>query len=247
MLTSSPDPLLDPIHLGDTVTVTCLLSNPGNPPATMTWFRDNKELTANQRPESRSRDHFRPISFWVEVTISEMTSTEVSCEAVNPVSGERARSSVSITPTATSSTTTTSTTASTIKTTTTAPRPHPRIHFAESQMLLARRKYEPVDDMPMADAPSTSSHNSDYDYSHFEYLNENFDAVYKDTVRYADEYYDSEEYYEDPLFLDKAKYSDIIKKLKEEFEEVSSSSLPSKCSISFMPFIVLNLFKHYYC
>ena len=124
----------------------------------------------------------------------------------------------------------------------TVPLPNPRIYFAANQKLLAGRKSEDVHDIPLADMPLNSK-NSEYDYSHFEYLNENFDAVYKDTVRFADEYYDSEEYSEEPTYVD-AENSVIIKKLKEEFREVHSSSLT--ISLSWLLFLICHSFKYFF-
>lgn len=68
--------------------------------------------------------------------------------------------------------------------------------------------------------------------------------IYKDTVRFADEYYDSEEYFEEPTYEEKAENSDIIKKLKEDFREVHSSSLPT--SFSWLLFLICNVFKYFY-
>ena len=222
-LTSSLDPVSVPLQPGDTVTMRCLLPEPGRPAAQLTWYRDDQQI--------------EEASSSLEVTITEV-STEVSCEAVNPVSGEKTRSSIVITPTEKTTTTLMPTT-----TTTTVPLPNPRIYFAESQKLWAGRKFDDVHDIPLADMPSQSQ-NSDYDYSHFEYLNENFDAVYKDTVRFADEYYDSEEYYDEPTIVDKAENSVIIKKLKEEFQELHSSTI--KTSFSWCLFWISIVFK-YYC
>ena len=227
LLTSEPETGSESLHPGDNLSLRCLLAQPGRPAAQLTWYRDDQQIEED-------------ISS-LEVTITE-TSTEVSCEAVNPVSGERARSSIIITPTE-KTTTTPTTTLMPTTTTTTVPLPNPRIYFAESQKLWAGRRFEDVHDIPLADMPSQSQ-NSDYDYSHFEYLNENFDAVYKDTVRFADEYYDSEEYYEEPTFVDKAENSVIIKKLKEEFQEVNSSTI--KTSFSWCLFLISIVFK-YYC
>ena len=223
MLTSYPDPKSEPLRPGDSVSLRCLLPHPGRPAAQLTWYRDQREL-----------EEAGPS---LEVTLTQV-STEVSCEAVNPESGERARSSIIITPTERSTSTSTTTVRST--TTTTVPLPNPRIFFAESQKLWAGRKIDDVHDMPLADMPSKSQ-NSDYDYSHFEYLNENFDAVYKDTVRFADEFYDSGEYYEEPTFVDKAENSVIIKKLKEEFQEEPSSS--KAIALSWCVCLILCVFK----
>ena len=237
-LTSTPDPRSVPLQPGDTVTLRCLLPEPGRPAAQLTWYRDDQQI---EEASSSLEVTITEASSSLQVTITE-ASTEVRCEAVNPVSGEKARSSIIITP-AEKRTTTSMTTLPTT-TTTTVPLPNPRIYFAESQKLWAGRRFEDVHDIPLADMPSQSQ-NSDYDYSHFEYLNENFDAVYKDTVRFADEYYDSEEYYEEPTFVDKAENSVIIKKLKEEFQEVHSSTM--KTSFSWCLFLISMVFYKYYC
>ena len=72
--------------------------------------------------------------------------------------------------------------------------------------------------MPAADMPAAY----EYDYSHFEYLNDKFDTEFKETVKFAEENYDYEEYeMEDEL--EKMENSILIKKLKDEF---SSSRSP---------------------
>ena len=58
---------------------------------------------------------------------------------------------------------------------------------------------------------------------------------------FADEYYDSEEYYEEPTFVDKAENSVIIKKLKEEFKEVASTS--KAISLSWCLCLILYVFQ----
>ena len=214
---------------GDTVTLRCLLPEPGRPAAQLTWLRGGQRISApGSAPSS------------LEVTNTQAAS-EVTCEAVNPATGERSSSSIIIKPTE-QSTTTSSKILMPTTTTMTVPLPNPRIYFAASQKLWAGRKTEDVHDIPLADMPSNSK-NSEYDYSHFEYLNENFDAVYKDTVRFADEYYDSEEYSEEPTYVDKAENSVIIKRLKEEFREVHSSSLI--ISFSWLLFLICNVFKYF--
>ena len=70
-------------------------------------------------------------------------------------------------------------------------------------------------DTPLADMPRLAY---DYDYSHFEYLNENFEAVYEDTVRHAEEVYSYQyEEYEEASPTEQRHNSDLVQKLKERF------------------------------
>ena len=85
---------------------------------------------------------------------------------------------------------------------------------------VASDRHHDIHDIPVADMP----HSSEYDYSHFEYINENFDASWQDTVKYAENYYDYEEDYdEEPSLTEQMENSVLIKKLKEEFNSASSS------------------------
>merc|ERR1719186_1771803 len=50
----------------------------------------------------------------------------------------------------------------------------------------ARRRQE-LYDRPVADMPAAEE--NDYDYSHFNYLNDQFEENYEETLQYAKEYY----------------------------------------------------------
>ena len=68
----------------------------------------------------------------------------------------------------------------------------------------------------------------EYDYSHFEYLNQKFESEFKETVKFAEENYDYEEY-EDEDEAEKIENSILIKKLRGRvfFIKLRDSIIPS--------------------
>ena len=92
-----------------------------------------------------------------------------------------------------------------------------RLRSAEAEAALGEEAAADVHDTPLADMPRLAY---DYDYSHFEYLNENFEAVYEDTVRHAEEVYSYQyEEYEEASPTEQRHNSDLVQKPKERFGE----------------------------
>ena len=77
----------------------------------------------------------------------------------------------------------------------------------------------------MNDAPRIDL-NSEYDYSHFDYLNDQFESEYKETVIYVEENYEDydSDYQPEEDEDEKMENSKIVKQLKERFSPSSSSS-----------------------
>ena len=78
----------------------------------------------------------------------------------------------------------------------------------------------------------------EYDYSHFEYLNQKFESEFKETVKFAEENYDYEEY-QDEDEAEKMENSILIKRLKEEFSSSSSGTVSFPHWIIFVTFYIL--------
>ena len=78
----------------------------------------------------------------------------------------------------------------------------------------------------------------EYDYSHFEYLNQKFESEFKETVKFAEENYDYEEY-EDEDEAEKMVNSILIKKYKEEYPSSSSGKVPFPHWMIFVTFYIL--------
>ena len=147
----------------------------------------------------------------------------IVCALVTGLDGENPTTTTATsTTTTTTSTPTTTTTTTTATTTTTPAAPRPRmfasrLRSAEAEAALGEEAAADVHDTPLADMPRLAY---DYDYSHFEYLNENFDAVYEDTVRHAEEVYSYQyEEYEAASPTEQQHNSDLVQKLKERFSE----------------------------
>ena len=89
------------------------------------------------------------------------------------------------------------------------------------QALVAARRSQKLHDRPVADMPVEEDM---YDYSHFSYLNDRFEETYKETLAYAEQYYEEEyEYVEygkiqNKEMVDNDHNEDYINKAKSEEE-----------------------------
>ena len=248
ILTTIPEP--EVINAGDKVRVKCHLEQAGNPPARIGWFKDMASISESRESSSgdieandADRKHTSSI---IDFVISD-TETEILCKASNGVTSELLKRKIRLNPIPLPSTTSTTSTTSTYLPTTSTPhlsavRASDASHYnspliREEIQLVENNAVDDeefqiasdIHDIPVADMPSSKSssmlHN-DYDYSHFEYLNEDFDKTYKDTLKYASQYqdyYDDYEEYQEPSPSEKEENSNLIKKLKEQFSPPSSS------------------------
>ena len=124
------------------------------------------------------------VTAYITFAADEVPEIQLTCEASSHAVKGSLKKTITIktiapltTSTTTTSTTTISTsTTSTTSTTSSSPRSSPR------RLTLYDR---PVADMPAEDDEL-------YDYSHFSYLNERFEENYKETLAYAEQYYDEE-------------------------------------------------------
>ena len=108
-----------------------------------------------------------------------------------------------ITPT-TTTTTTTTTLPATPSLTRASPPTSPR------QALVAARRSQKLYDRPVADM---SVEQDMYDYSHFSYLNDRFEETYKETLAYAEQYYEEEYEYVEYV---KIQNKEIVDNAKDE-------------------------------
>ena len=81
-------------------------------------------------------------------------------------------------------------------------------------------------DRAVNDDPQVGSDSDYYDYSHFDYLNDQFDSEYKETLIYVEENYDfDDDYQPEEDEEEKKENSKIVKQLKETFSPSSSSTI----------------------
>ena len=150
----------------------------GNPPGSVTWYKGHRVM------ESTSELVGDTVTAYITFAADEVPEIQLTCEASSHAVKGSLKKTITIktiapltTSTTTTSTTTISTsTTSTTSTTSSSPRSSPR------RLTLYDR---PVADMPAEDDEL-------YDYSHFSYLNERFEENYKETLAYAEQYYDEE-------------------------------------------------------
>ena len=251
-LTTIPTP--EHIFVGDKVRVKCHLEQAGNPPAQLIWFKDMAIISETKDTRSENIEAHDSI---IDFVISD-SETEILCKASNGVSSEIFESKITLIPKPLPSTiSTTSTTTSYLQITSTPPSIVVEADAASYyNSPLVREEIKLVDnnavdnenfriasdihDIPVADMPS-SLHN-DYDYSHFEYLNEDFDARFKDTLKYAEQYpdyYEDYEDYQEPSPSEKEENSNLIKKLKEQFSPSSSDQISLSKLLLLSPTLIL--------
>ena len=156
------------------------------------------------------------------LTVTVTETSQFSCEASNEAG--TVLTTVNITPIPRTTSTTTRRTTTTRQTTTTT--------TSTTTMTQSTRSGD-IHDQPAADMPV-----DEYDYSHFEYLNQKFESEFKETVKFAEENYDYEEY-QDEDEAEKMENSILIKRLKEEFSSSSSGTVSFPHWIIFVTFYIL--------
>ena len=123
------------------------------------------------------------------VTIVATNNENLTCEAFNEAAKGSLHKTIDIkvvTPTTTS-----------VTTTTIQPSTTPWLKTSRPRMLAsAARRRQELYDRPVADMPVEDE--NEYDYSHFSYLNDQFEETYKETLEYAQEYYEDEYDYNIP-------------------------------------------------
>ena len=115
---------------------------------------------------------------------------------------------ITLTSTLRPNTTTTTTTSTTTTTPSTS---------VEMVVEAAARRSEQgrrLHDYPVADMPQVEG---EYDYSHFDYLNDKFEADWRETVRYAEENYEYEQYDYEAAEARERENADRVKQLKASF------------------------------
>lgn len=221
------------------ITLSCHLEDAGSPAADVTWFMNNIKMPSGQSETVSDKDG--ELTSYLQVSVTDTAVNEFICQASNDVNSEKLVDTFQFINDVTSTTTTTTTTATTsvsrsssasfIIPVSAASRVQHSLSISENDAInlhddINEITEKDIHDIPVADMPVKQS--SDYDYSHFEYLNENFDATYKDTLKYAEQFeYDYEDYeeYGEPSQTEKVENSVLIKQLKEQFTNSSSSNI----------------------
>jgi len=155
----------------------------GNPPGTITWYKGHKLL------ESTSELMGDIVTAYVTFVADEGPQIELTCEASSQAIKGSLKETVTIKTIPPLSTTTSSTTtiSTTTPATTSSYKPSTSPSTRSSQRMLS------MYDRPVADMPVEEDEL--YDYSHFSYLNERFEENYKETLAYAEQYYDEDYQY----------------------------------------------------
>ena len=214
----------DQISVGSQLTLSCWLEQPGNPPALLSWFRGGKLLAREAN---------------ITLSLNSLTPQQFSCEATNPALTATTSNFITISPLPTTTTTTTTSTTTTTTTTASTTTRSTTYTAAKTSLLLpaARLQDRAVNDAPLA------GFDSDYDYSHFDYLNDQFESEYNKTIKYVEEHYDDDyEYEPDEDEEEKKENSKIIKQLKDKFSPSSSSTITLNCWIFLVGTFYISVF-----
>ena len=216
--------------------LSCHLDHTGNPPAQIVWLQNSLQVSAHHVVTVVSEDGSATSDLSIKVTDEPI---EIICEAISDATTAQ-KDVIKVTPESAPTTTTTMKSTTILSEADADAVPHAEAsRSGETIMInsnsntvmrseLLSDKHD-IHDIPVADMPHSDDNAVDYyDYSHFEYVNENSYNNWQETVRYAEDYYEyTEDDYNDEAEQSEAEREEnsiLIKKLKEEFGQSSGAS-----------------------